>query len=74
VDTTNTANLTDRPQNIRECRAAATGAQGFGECLCEGPNSCEFALPFGYAFLCQHPRVQEIVENTRKAMHATESV
>ncbi len=54
-------------QKISECRAADVGIVNFAECLQGGPNSCEFALPFGYAFLCRHPRMLEIIENTRKS-------
>ena len=51
---------------ISECKAVAVGLENFAECLCVGPNACEYALPFGYAFLCQHPRLQEILENTKR--------
>ncbi len=54
---------------IADCRADAIGLSGFAECSCEGPNACVYALPFGYAFLCQHPRLNEILENSRK-VHA----
>ena len=51
---------------IEDCRAHAVGASGFAECQCDGPNACAYALPFGYAFLCQHPRLNEILEKTKK--------
>ena len=54
-------------EEIAECRAVEVGIEDFAECLCLGPNACEYALPFGYAFLCKHPRMNEILENTRKA-------
>lgn len=54
------------PQEISECRAVDVGVVNFAECLCEGPNACQYALPFGYAFLCRHPRIGEIIENTKK--------
>ncbi len=53
-------------QEIDGCRARGAGVSGFAECLCTGPNQCAYALPFGYAFLCQHPRMDEIVRNTEK--------
>lgn len=53
-------------QEISACRAESIGVSGFAECLCQGPNSCPYALPFGYAFLCQHPRTDEIIEATKK--------
>lgn len=52
--------------DLRTCRANSVGVAGFAECLCPGPNACAHALPFGYAFLCRHPRIAEIVENTQK--------
>ncbi len=51
---------------IAECRAEDIGVSGFAECLCSGPNNCAYALPFGYAFLCQHPRMGEIVNQTEQ--------
>ena len=51
---------------IEDCRAHEVGVSGFAECQCAGPNACAFALPFGYAFLCQHPRLNEILEETTK--------
>jgi hypothetical protein len=53
-------------QEIADCRAINIGASGFAECQCAGPNSCAYALPFGYAFLCQHPRMGEIVARTER--------
>ncbi len=50
--------------DIGQCRAATIGIEMFGECLCKGPNACEYALPFGYAFLCQHPRIREIIQRS----------
>jgi hypothetical protein len=40
-----------------ECRTLDLGIQGFAECLRQGPSRCRYALPFGYAFLCSHPRL-----------------
>lgn len=53
-------------EEIRDCRAVNAGVSGFAECLGKGPNQCAYALPFGYAFLCQHPRMNEIIRNTEK--------
>ncbi len=53
-------------EDIAECRALNIGVSGFAECQCVGPSNCAYALPFGYAFLCQHPRIEEIVANTEK--------
>lgn len=49
---------------IEECRAAHRVAGVFAECLCSGPNTCEYSIPFGYCFLCKHPRLEEILEHT----------
>ena len=55
---------------IKDCRATDIGIPNLGECLRSGPSSCSYALPFGYCFLCKHPRLNEILENTRKAQLA----
>ena len=56
--------------NIDDCRAVSLEGADFAECLEKGPNSCSYALPFGYCFLCQHPRLSEIIENTKQASSA----
>jgi len=53
-------------QEICDCHAEDIGISSFAECPRRGPNSCKYALPFGYAFLCRHPRIGEIIENTKK--------
>ncbi len=58
---------------IADCRAEDIGVSGFAECLCSGPNNCAYALPFGYAFLCQHPRMGEIVDKTERERAASEA-
>jgi len=40
-----------------DCRTLDLGIQGFAECLRQGPSGCQYAMPFGYAFLCSHPRL-----------------
>ena len=54
-------------QDIDKCRCSDIGLAGLAECLQSGPCPCSYSLPFGYRFLCRHPRVNEIVMNTRKA-------
>jgi hypothetical protein len=56
--------LTDE---ITGCRVQNIGLDGFAECMDVGPKACPYALPFGYAFLCQHPRLQKIIEQTQQA-------
>jgi len=58
---------TRTPPAITDCRASDIGLIEMGECLQAGPNSCSYALPFGYCFLCRHPRLREIISNTQKA-------
>jgi hypothetical protein len=55
---------------IKNCRVADIGILNMAECLKPGPCSCSYAVPFGYCFLCKHPRLNEILENTRKAQLA----
>ncbi len=47
------------------CRVIEIGLDNFAECLKKGPPTCSYAVPFGYCFLCSHPRVSEMVENTK---------
>jgi hypothetical protein len=55
---------------LENCRVIATEIDGFAECAQWGPVNCAHALPFGYCFLCMHPRVDEMIENTKKALLA----
>ncbi|HLO14456.1 MAG TPA: hypothetical protein VK206_06490 [Anaerolineales bacterium] len=57
-------------QSIENCRAVEIGIGNFAECTEWGPTNCPHAMPFGYCFLCMHPRVDEIIENTKKALLA----
>ena len=54
-------------RGIEKCRVVDLGISKFAECLQAGPSTCSYALPFGYCFLCKHPRLDEIIENTKKA-------
>ena len=58
-------------RGIENCRAVEIGVEKFAECLQPGPSTCSHALPFGYCFLCGHPRLDEIIENTRKHQPVT---
>jgi hypothetical protein len=55
---------------LENCRVVEIGITGFAECVQQGPASCSHALPFGYCFLCNHPRLEDIIENTKKAQQA----
>lgn len=48
---------------VGSCRVLDIGYPHYAECLCSGPNTCRHALPFGYGFLCRHPKVLKILEN-----------
>ncbi len=58
--------------DMENCRVADIGISGFAECQMSGPNLCQYALPFGYCFLCKHPRLDEILakSKTRQAIPA----
>lgn len=49
------------------CRVVEVGLNDFAECLKQGPSTCSYAVPFGYCFLCNHPRVDEILENSKRS-------
>jgi hypothetical protein len=55
-------------REIDNCRVVEVGLGGFAECAQWGPVNCEHALPFGYCFLCMHPRLDEIIANTKRAL------
>jgi hypothetical protein len=55
-------------QELPNCEVLEVGIEGYAECLRSGPNACSYALPFGYAFLCHHPRLTEIAEHSRRAV------
>ena len=55
---------------LQNCRVVEIGIAGFAECVQQGPAPCSHALPFGYCFLCNHPRLDDIIENTKKAQEA----
>lgn len=57
---------TNTRRGIEKCCCADIGISSMAECLQPGPCSCSYAIPFGYCFLCRHPRVNEIISNTKK--------
>ena len=59
-------------RGIEDCRVFDIGIPNFAECLQAGPSTCSHALPFGYCFLCKHPRLDEIIENSKKAQPVAE--
>jgi len=52
---------------IENCRVFEIGIENYAECLKQGPCNCSHAIPFGYSFLCKHPRLDEIIKNTKKS-------
>ena len=67
---TNTKSNAKTLQGLENCRVVEIGVEGFAECVQQGPASCSHALPFGYCFLCMHPRLSEIIENTKQAQQS----
>lgn len=65
---------TDSLQGFEDCRVRDVGIGNFGECMKAGPATCSHALPFGYCFLCMHPNVDQIIENTKRNMVVPEVV
>jgi hypothetical protein len=55
---------------LADCRVVEIGVGSFAECTQWKAVNCSHALAFGYCFLCMHPRVDEIIENTKKALQA----
>jgi hypothetical protein len=55
---------------LENCRVVEIGIAGFAECVQQGPAPCSHARPFGYCFLCNHPRLNDIIENTKRAQQA----
>ena len=58
---------TTKSNSIPKCEVHEVGVDHFAECPERGPQPCSHAMPFGYCFLCTHPNVNEMVENTRKS-------
>jgi hypothetical protein len=56
------------------CRCLEIGVDRFAECQKQGPATCSYALPFGYCFLCTHPNLDQILENTKKAQAAAKII
>ena len=51
--------------DMQVCRATdLTGT--FAECLVEKPAMCQYAMPFGYSYLCGHPERGAIIDNTKR--------
>ncbi|HSL44446.1 MAG TPA: hypothetical protein VK897_13500 [Anaerolineales bacterium] len=57
-------------QGIEDCRVVEIGVGNLAECAQWGPVTCSYAMPFGYCLVCMHPRVDEIIENTKKVLVA----
>jgi hypothetical protein len=53
---------------IPGCQVVAVGLGNLAECTEWRAVNCSHALPFGYCFLCMHPRVDEMIENTKKTL------
>jgi hypothetical protein len=55
---------------LENCRVIEVGIDGVAECVQQGQAHCSHVLPLGYCFLCLHPRLGDIIENTKKAQAA----
>jgi len=51
-------------KNLRKARGI--GLERYLECLEKEPRECEFAIPFGYTFLCQCPLRVYIAKKLKK--------
>jgi hypothetical protein len=56
------------------CETLDLGLDGFRECPEVGPTVCDFAVPFGYGFLCRHPDCGEPRENAQTQKSARQIV
>jgi hypothetical protein len=65
---------TTKSSGTPKCQVQAIGVDHFGECPQQGPQPCSHAMPFGYCFLCTHPQVDEMIENTRKVEMTARSI
>jgi hypothetical protein len=59
---------TESTDETADCRVVEIGIGNFAECAQWGPIQCEHAMPLGGSFLCLHPRLDNIIENTKKAL------
>jgi hypothetical protein len=64
---------TRNEDSVKNCQVIELGIGDFAECAQWGPVTCEHAMPFGYTFLCMHPRVKDMIENTRKNLSAAKT-
>ncbi len=57
-------------RGFENCRVIEVGIGNFAQCARWGFVDCPHALPFRDSFLCMHPHVDDIIENSRKALLA----
>ena len=65
---------TPKSSTLPNCQVQEVGVDHFAECPQRGPQPCSHAMPFGYCFLCTHPRVGEMLDNARQAAMITHSM
>lgn len=56
---------------VSDCVTLDLGLEGFLECPQIGPNTCAFAVPFGYGFLCEKPEFVAVPQEGRAKGSAT---
>jgi hypothetical protein len=60
-------------RNITYTEVVEVGIANFTESVQQGRANCSHALAFEYCFLCMHPRVNDIIENTKRTEQAVKS-
>ncbi|MEI6674797.1 MAG: hypothetical protein WCO57_06430 [Verrucomicrobiota bacterium] len=53
--------------DIASCRAKRSFGE-YVECLVPSPGCCDYALSFGYCYLCLHPQHAEIIAHTEASL------
>jgi hypothetical protein len=61
---------TKNADSVDNCQVIEIGIGDFAECAQWKAVTCEHAMPFGYTYLCMHPRVKDVIENTKKGLSA----
>ena len=69
---TPTKNARPKQRSTHACQTLDLGLEGFRECPEAGPNACVYAVPFGYGFLCNHPRLVQPGLDSEHSIHRVE--
>jgi hypothetical protein len=71
VHTSVVAGVNKMEPDFKRCRTFDIGIAGYAECLCSGPNMCRHAVPFGYTFLCHHPRLAQRIRREESPLSSS---